>query len=185
MTNQDDVVADAPSASGAHDGRPLLLVDVDGPLNPFAAKPTRRPEGYTTHRLHQYRVWLNPDHGPMLLGFAERHRMELAWCTTWEHDANTMIGPRIGLPELPVVEFGFTATRWKFGAVLDFAGDRPVAWLDDDFAEFPEFRDEFLAARGDRPTLLHHVSPRIGLTQADLDAVAQWCPADSTQEEGR
>jgi hypothetical protein len=31
--------------------RPMLLIDVDGPLNPYAAKPTRRPHGYTTHRL--------------------------------------------------------------------------------------------------------------------------------------
>lgn len=32
-------------------GRPLLYLDVDGPLNPYAAKPERRPEGYTTHRM--------------------------------------------------------------------------------------------------------------------------------------
>lgn len=120
----------------------------------------------------------------MLLAFAEKHGVELAWCTTWEHDANTMIGPRIGLPQLPVVEFGFTATKWKFGAVLDFAGDRPVAWLDDDFAEFPYFRDEFLAARGDRPTLLHHVSPRVGIKSEDLDAVAHWLSTRSSVDEG-
>jgi hypothetical protein len=31
--------------------RPMLLVDVDGPLNPYAAKPHRRPAGCTTHHL--------------------------------------------------------------------------------------------------------------------------------------
>ena len=69
--------------------RPLLLVDVDGPLNPYAAKPHQRPEGYKTHRLltprweaaerarlsayglpnkqsKPPRVWLNPEHGPAL-----------------------------------------------------------------------------------------------------------------------
>jgi hypothetical protein len=159
-------------------GKPLLLIDVDGPLNPYAAKATRRPEGYTTHRLapggQTYRVWLNPAHGPMLLEFAERTGMELAWCTTWEHDANTMIGPVIGLPELPVVEFGYRATEWKFSGVLPYADDRPVAWLDDDFEHFPAEQEWFLRHREDIPTLLHHVSARVGITSADLDAVAAW-----------
>lgn len=31
--------------------RPVLLLDVDGLLNPYAAKPHRRPEGYQAHRL--------------------------------------------------------------------------------------------------------------------------------------
>ncbi len=30
--------------------RPLLFLDVEGPLNPYAAKPERRPEGCTTIR---------------------------------------------------------------------------------------------------------------------------------------
>ena len=94
---------------------PILFLDVDGPLNPFAAKPTRRPSGYVTHRLmpagwtgttrgrrpKPLRVWLNPDHGPALTGLP----VELVWATTWEHEANRLIGPRIGLPSLPVVEW--------------------------------------------------------------------------------
>ena len=162
--------------------KPLLLIDVDGPLNPFAAKPTRRPEGYTTHRLapkgcnprKPYRVWLNPGHGRMLLDFAETAGVELVWCTTWEHDANKMIGPVIGLPVLPVIELGFPATRWKFGAVAEYAAGLPLAWLDDDFDEHRTARRWFDAQRADMPTLLHHVDARIGLTDADLDAVAAW-----------
>lgn len=38
-------------AQGAGSVRPPLLVDVDGPLNPYAAKPSQRPDGYETHRL--------------------------------------------------------------------------------------------------------------------------------------
>lgn len=162
--------------------KPLLLLDVDGPLNPYAAKPTRRPEGYTTHRLapkgcnprKPYRVWLHPGHGRMLLDLTERAGMELVWCTTWEHDANTMIGPVVGLPELPVIEFGFTATRWKFNAVAEYAAGRPLAWLDDDFADYPDERAWFETQRGDTPTLLHHVNPRTGCTADDLAAVEAW-----------
>ncbi|SEB67496.1 hypothetical protein SAMN05216482_0488 [Streptomyces sp. PAN_FS17] len=99
--------------------RPLLFLDVDGPLNPYAAKPTRRPDGYTTLRVprdngdfqdHQelsfrrgpLRVWLNPAHGQALLKLG----YELCWATTWMADANRWIGPVIGLPELPFVDFG-------------------------------------------------------------------------------
>ncbi|CAL9328498.1 hypothetical protein SUDANB126_00028 [Streptomyces sp. enrichment culture] len=75
--------------------RPLLFLGVDGPLNPYAAKPHRRPDGYTTLRVppadgaHEedrgfssrrrpLRVWLNPEHGRFLL----RLGFELCWATT-------------------------------------------------------------------------------------------------------
>jgi hypothetical protein len=155
--------------------QPLLLLDVDGPLNPFRAT---NPEGYTKHRLptagQSFEVWLNHDHGAMLLDFAQRHGFELVWCTTWEHDANICIGPHIGLPELPVIEFGFTATEWKFNAVLEYAAGRQLAWLDDDFLLFRAEREWFEQQRGDTPTLLHLVSPRVGITADDLTAVGAW-----------
>lgn len=165
--------------------RPMLLLDVDGPLNPFRAT---QPAGYIAHKLPtsggSFQVWLNPDHGRMLLDFAEKYGVDLVWCTTWERDANRYIGPNIGLPELPVIEFGFTAHDWKFGAVLRHAAGRPLAWLDDDFELFDPEQQTFLEQRGDVPTLLHHVSPEVGLTADDLVAVAAWlstllsCSAD-------
>ncbi|PWI19143.1 hypothetical protein DI272_37075 [Streptomyces sp. Act143] len=44
----------------------LLFLNVDGPLNPYAAKPERRPEGCTT-----IRVTLHPGAG--LCDVAERY----------------------------------------------------------------------------------------------------------------
>lgn len=159
------------------DARPLLLLDVDGPLNPFRAT---KPEGYTAHKLmtsgQTFNVWLNHDHGRMLSDFADEHGVELVWCTTWEHDANC-ISLLIGLPVLPVIEFGFTATEWKFNAVLKYAGDRPLAWLDDDFLLFRAEREWFVQQRGTVPTLLHLVSPSVGLTVDDLAAVGTWAAA--------
>lgn len=155
--------------------KPLLLLDVDGPLNPFRAT---KPSGYTMHKLptmgHTFNVWLNHDHGRMLLDFAEEHDVELAWCTTWEHDANVCVGPHIGLPKLPVIEFGFNATEWKFNAVVEYAQGRPLAWLDDDFLLFPKERAWFHEQRSKTPTLLQLVSPEVGLTDADLKVVADW-----------
>lgn len=163
---------------------PLLLLDVDGVLNPYRAKPSKRPAGYTTHRLtpdgRTYRVWLNPSHGRMLLDFAEKTGAELVWATTWEHAANRLIAPLIGLPTLPVIGWGYTGVHWKFDAVQVYAQGRPLAWLDDDFGYYHREREWFEERRGDTPTLLHHVDPAIGLLQGDLDAVGSWLASGVT-----
>lgn len=163
------------------DTRPLLLLDVDGPLNPYDGRKSL-PEGFVKHRASpygegrtSYDVYLNPAMGPKLLEFAAAHNVELAWATTWEHAANEWIGPHIGLPELPVVEFGFNGHSWKFGGVCAFAKGRPLAWLDDDFHEFQDLRVKYFDnARKGIPSLLHHVDPSIGITDADLAEVGQW-----------
>lgn len=163
--------------------KPLLLLDVDGVLNPYAARTENVPESYTTHRIEGLQVRLNPEHGPMLLEFAEAHEMELVWATTWEHEANASIGPVIGLPELPVIELGWQkdergrieTDHWNFDGALAFAGNRPLAWLDDDFFMFGLSMEWFLRQRGpDRPTLLHDIDPVVGLLPGDLDVIAEW-----------
>jgi hypothetical protein len=167
--------------------KPLLLLDVDGPLNPYAAKATRRPDGYTTQHVHSgpdgcrwadkgIRVWLSPAHGPMLLALAGL--VDLVWATAWEHSANTLIAPVIGLPELPVIEFP-RRDSYPFGQIFKrddveaYVADRAFAWLDDDFEagdlEWAKARAESGAA-----TLLLHISPRIGIRQEDVNQVAEW-----------
>lgn len=162
---------------------PVLFLDVDGPLNPYEAKPTQRPDGYETHHIvppgwsQAIRVWLNPTHGPMLLEFAEKNGAELVWATTWEDGANESIGPRIGLPELPVVHFGtMNRNDWKWLAVAKYAQGSPFAWLDDDFDNFqwPLTQELFRKARENLPTLLHTISPRKGMLASDLKEVEQW-----------
>lgn len=165
--------------------KPLLLIDMDGPLNPYAAKPTRRPEGYETHRItpvgwHEpLHVWLNPDHGRMLLTLADR--FELTWCTTWgeQGQANTVIGPLVGLPRLPVIDVGHRSPFdrgdgiWKRGPVERYAAGRAFAWFDDDF-ETSDFKWATERAFAGVPTLLVHIDPAVGIVQADIDAVAAW-----------
>ncbi len=80
--------------------RPLLLLDVDGPLNPYAAPwfRERRPEGgYEMRYLtlgsgRSYWVALNRWHGERLSELAEV--CDLAWASTWQEDANRLIAPR-------------------------------------------------------------------------------------------
>jgi hypothetical protein len=167
--------------------RPLLLLDVDGTLSPRAATNDNRPAGFVEHRMRltelgwrtPFRIWLNPAHGPALLALADRIDAQLAWATSWEHRANRLIAPAIGLPTLPVIEFpaGLEPLpgrpfAWKFDAVARFAGDRPLAWLDDDFDLFPDARDAFLDGRRGRTTELVRVDPRTGITDDHLHAIA-------------
>lgn len=159
----------------------LILVDVDGPLNPYAAKPTRRPVGYSTHRLapagfnprKPLRVWLNEQHGGMLMSLAKETDGELVWCTMWELDANKMIGPRIGLPEIPTIQFGFKGFQWKYNAVLDYTAGRKFVWFDDEFDNFKDERKWFESKKKE-PYLLHYIDPRIGVTQQSLDIAKEW-----------
>lgn len=163
--------------------RPLILLDVDGVLNPFAA--SRRWLDASTYRRHlitaadghTYTLWLDRSHGRDLRSLRHDTGAEPAWCTTWEHEANDRIARLVGLPKLPVVEFPAVRdfeSRWKFQAVLEFADDRPLVWFDDDFQLHQELRDEFLGDRGDRPTLLHPVEATKGLVAADFEAVRSW-----------
>jgi hypothetical protein len=79
--------------------------------------------------------------------------------------------------DLPVIHFnGHPGVKmhWKFSSVLEYAGDRPLAWFDDDFRLYQEAREYFVDARAGIPTLLHDVSPTTGLVDADYDAVRTW-----------
>ncbi|OQD53870.1 hypothetical protein BM536_026910 [Streptomyces phaeoluteigriseus] len=171
--------------------RPLLFLDVDGPLNPYAAKPERRPEGYTTIRVPQstgaaeerrgltlsrrpLRVWLNPEHGRALL----RLGYELCWATTWMADANRWIAPVLGLPDLSFVDFGDAllqdrpdGVHWKTGPLVEYANGRPFAWVDDEQADVDQ---EYVTAHHRAPALLHHVSPRLGLRETDFRDLAEF-----------
>ncbi|WP_329264354.1 HAD domain-containing protein [Streptomyces pseudovenezuelae] len=171
-------------------GRALLYLDVDGPLNPYAAQPERRPEGYTTHRMKPdgwiaqhpglppsavkpLRVWLNPGHGRALLALSDRY--DLVWATTWRQEANTFIAPVLGLPALPVVDWpttltpGPNGTFWKTRHLVTHARGRPFAWLDD---ELDDQDRRFVTAHHAGPALLHRVDPRLGLREADFAELA-------------
>ncbi|MEU1515392.1 HAD domain-containing protein [Streptomyces sp. NPDC005811] len=159
--------------------RPLLFLDVDGPLNPYAAKPERRPDGYTTIRAsvrpgRPLRVWLHPGHGAALL----RLPYELVWATTWMSLANRWIAPVVGLPDLPHVDFGpdllaerTDGVHWKTETLVAHAAGRPFAWVDD---ELTPTDTDFVTTHHPAPALLHHVSPRVGLREEDFEALREF-----------
>ncbi|MFJ5553110.1 hypothetical protein [Streptomyces sp. NPDC093225] len=170
--------------------RPLLLLDVDGPLNPYR-DPLAGLRGYTSHRMRPevwlsfqrpgsrrvrrgLRVRLHPGHGARLTALP----YELAWATTWMHQANSLVSPHIGLPDdLPVIEWPELFARdpdglyWKTRPLLDWAAGRPFAWVDDMIGP----KDvAYARAHHDAPALLLRIHPRRGLRPADFTTLSRW-----------
>lgn len=167
--------------------RPLLFLDVDGPLNPWAAKPHRRPPGYGTYRMSPeswvtrqarprayvkpLRVWLDPSHGLRLLALP----YDLVWATTWGEEANEWIGPVVGLPVLPVVSWPASTpaggVHWKTRRLVEYAAGRAFAWVDDEIGTADR---AWVAERHAGRALLHRVDPRVGLLGEDFASLDAW-----------
>ncbi|MFE7311521.1 hypothetical protein ACFU7T_00160 [Streptomyces sp. NPDC057555] len=125
-------------------------------------------------------AWLNPDHGPALLALG----YEICWATTWMSDANKWIGPTLGLPELPFVDFGDAllnerpdGVHWKSGPLAEYANGRPFAWVDDEQSDADHAH---VAANHHAAALLHHVNPRIGLRNDDFTTLAAFAASIDT-----
>ena len=146
--------------------KPLLLLDVDGVLIPYAAR--ERPAGFLTYTLLGEDVWLAAQHGAWLLPLCER--FQLVWATGWEHEANRLIAPILGLPTLPVIEFPRNADGrfTKLPIITRFAAGRPLVWIDD---ELTQAAHAWAAARTP-PACLIDVDPAIGLTEEIVARIA-------------
>ena len=116
---------------------PLLLLDIDGTLCPVGPGP----EGALRHLwTGAGSVWFRADLPEVLAELAAHY--ELAWATAWQHHANLLLAPALGLPALPVVPFTdpapdevgsrYAGRTWKLPSVQRFAAARPLAWIDDD-----------------------------------------------------
>ena len=155
------------------DPRPMLLVDVDGVLNPWHAENC--PPGFGVYDFFPgERVLLSPGHGELLLSLARAY--ELVWATAWEHRANRLICPVLSLPELPVIEFPLDGRDLQFRklpAVIEAVGDRPCAWIDDE--HWPDHYS--WAERRSVPTLIVDIDPAEGLTSGVVARLAEWAAA--------
>jgi hypothetical protein len=161
--------------------KPLLLMDVDGPMNPFRAPwfVQRTPaDGYEFHELtpegeQTYSVALNPEHGVRLLELASIY--DLVWASTWGADANRLIAPILGLPsDLPVISLPepsvlMSRRSWKVERIVEWVDHRPFAWFDDEINRPTRL---WLAGQDTvGPHLAHRVPAEVGLTDADFDVL--------------
>lgn len=160
---------------------PLLLIDVDGVLNPFAAPAC--PPGYTEHEFFggEEPVRLCAAHGPWLQELTTR--FEIVWATAWGAEANRLLAPLLELPELPVIRFPPVPfhPRDKLPAVIRFSGRRPLTWIDDVFPT----EAQTWAAKRRIPTLLIGVDPAQGLTRPVVEQALQWASGGRSEVTGR
>jgi hypothetical protein len=122
-----------------------------------------------------------PDRVTELLRTLES-RFELVWATGWEDRANYELRSLIGLrQDLPVVTFGrgsrYGSAEWKTKPISRHAGDRPAAWIDDNFGA----SHERWARNRKSPTLLVEVDSNSGLSEEHVQRLLDW--ADEVQPE--
>jgi hypothetical protein len=157
---------------------PLILVDVDGVLNPDkpGAGGYRRQWVFPMGVAH--RLLLDPGHGRMLSELAEAAGAELVWASYWRQRANTWIAPRIGLPSLRFVPIPSrrrsrarsSLGQWKAFHVAAWIGQAPFVWFDDD----PNVPGCLARQPGLGRYLTVTVDPAIGLTRHHIEQAWRW-----------
>ncbi|MFE0699731.1 HAD domain-containing protein [Streptomyces sp. NPDC058872] len=158
--------------------KPLLFLDVDGPLLPFGDGPRHEPSGSVTDSAL---MRLDPRLGPRLAALP----CALVWATTWEGAANTDIAPLLGLPSLPVVhwpepsdaqehEDRWFGLHWKTRTLVARADGRPFVWVDDEITDADR---DWVSSHHPAPALLHHIASSRGLADGDFAVIDPWLRA--------
>jgi hypothetical protein len=164
--------------------RPLLMVDIDGVISLFGgwqraslsvqdSHTDDRTRHGSFHSIDGTPHFLSSTAATHLLALSDL--FELVWATGWEARANEHLPHLLGLPPaLPFLRFaravGRSNAHWKLDAIDAYAGQRPLAWIDD---AFNPACHEWAEARG-APTLLVQTAPEDGLTSLETQQLAAW-----------
>lgn len=155
------------------DERPVLAVDVDGVISLFGFEGPLDEVGGRFHLIDGIAHCISNTAAEQLRRLAEVY--ELIWATGWEDRANDHLPQLLGLAgELPCLRFDgrarFGTAHWKLEALEEFAGDRPLAWIDD---SLDQSCYDWADARS-APTLLVRPESDIGITEHHTEALLQW-----------
>lgn len=132
--------------------KPIIVLDVDGVLNPWVFDPQDCPDwAFEKHRLDGFQVYLSRDMCQALTDL----RVDIFWLSTWMMDGdlcNSLIAPAAGLPQMPCLPLadytidsmysnGPSSTEKKAAAMtLLVAKPGPkVIWIDDDAFDIQVF----------------------------------------------
>jgi hypothetical protein len=159
--------------------KPLLAVDIDGVISLFgfdqSAEPHRTDPAQAPGEYHLIDGMLH------CISMLSGHRLnrlaqtyDLIWASGWEDRANDHLPGILGVPKLPYLRFDgraeFGTAHWKLEAIQEYAGDRPLAWVDDSLdGSCYEWAEQRQA-----PTLLVPTESSIGLTETHVGALEAW-----------
>jgi hypothetical protein len=187
--------------------RPLLLVDIDGVISLFGGPPgaSQTPAAAggpsiagSFHSIEGMPHFLSSTAAAHLLSLASSY--ELVWASGWEERAEEHLPHLLGLPErLPFLRFPrdvsaagssgsgaaaaprTTLAHWKLQSVDAYAGERPLAWIDD---AFNDACHEWAAGRA-AATLLVPTDPQKGLTSREARQLQEWARELAGREPAR
>jgi HAD domain in Swiss Army Knife RNA repair proteins len=157
--------------------KPLILLDVDGVLNPITATFAGldwkfEPEFFSDAESGRFKLLLSRQMARALTDL----NCEIQWLTTWIYDqdhANPNMGKHFGW-WLKIPEIDRSAKHWKYDTVrrtLESHSDRKIIWIDDEGVDFIEIF-------GDLPNShnLLVISPdlQIGLTKEDINTIQKF-----------
>ena len=158
--------------------KPIILLDVDGVLNPCPWKPEDSPDWKFEPRWPSstesgaFPLSLSKEMGQALADL----NCQIRWLTTWiltEDFANPEIGKRLGWDRLPVchIERRFSDNYWKPTAVqkiLETEGPK-VVWIDDDADYYAQVFDGISDPFG--RLLIICPDSHVGLTRDHIDTI--------------
>lgn len=155
------------------------MVDIDGVVSllgiPRSAAAAGAVEG-GLHSIEGIPHFLSSTAATHLLALLPQ--FELVWASGWEEKANEHLPRLLGLPgPLPFLRFArrlrggpATHAHWKLEAIESYAGDRPLAWIDDAF----NAACHAWAKARTAPTLLVGTAPDRGLTSREVKLLMAW-----------
>ena len=157
---------------------PVLAIDIDGVISLFGFDQGEPGLGGMENAPGEYHLIDGMLHcialetGPRLNRLADSY--ELVWASGWEDRANDHLPGILGLPELPYLTFDgrarFGTAHWKLEALEEYAGLRPLAWIDDSLdGSCYDWSEERVA-----PTLLVPTESDVGLLDVHVEVIEQW-----------
>jgi hypothetical protein len=161
----------------AREQKPVLAIDIDGVLSLFGFDESQRPPG-EFHLVDGIPHFLSHEAAARLKSLLDTY--EGVWASGWEERANESLPLILGVPKLPYLSFDgrarFGTAHWKLEAIEEYAGERPLAWIDDNL----DRSCRKWAKQRSAPTLLVPTESDRGLEDGHVEALLNWASAGYT-----